>query len=141
MLLTASPHIVTFEIGRVVMPMPEIMMSADLPLRVRGALTSEILRTSPLEMVRWVSMADWDMSRSRSIWVSLAGVRATGTWFSGVEVRVVGKALTSRAVEASFETLCYASEGASSCCAVEGDEGFGGCHCGGLEVWMKCVAV
>ena len=34
-------------------PMPEIMMSAVRPLRVKVPFQSSALKTSPLEMVRW----------------------------------------------------------------------------------------
>ncbi len=39
------------------MPMPEMMMSAVRALSVRAFWQSEVLRTSPWVMVRWVEIA------------------------------------------------------------------------------------
>lgn len=58
--------------------MPEITMSAVRLLKVKGFLQSSALKTSPVEMERWVSMADWGTPFSVSRVVSLDGVRATG---------------------------------------------------------------
>ena len=63
-------------------PMPEMMMSAVRPLRVRVALQSWVFKTSPLEMVRWVSSADCGTPFSRRRAVSLDGVRTTDGDFS-----------------------------------------------------------
>ena len=53
-------------------------MSAVRPLRVKVPLQSSALKTSPLEMVRWASMADCRTSFVGRRAVSLDGVRMTG---------------------------------------------------------------
>lgn len=69
-------------------PMPEIMMSAVRLLSVRAFLQSAAERTSPWEMVRWVSMVDGQTPLSKRRAVSLDGLRTTeglglADWFGG----------------------------------------------------------
>ena len=57
--------------------MPEITMSAVRPFRVKGFLQSSALKTSPVEMERWVSRTDCGTPFLVRRAVSLDGVRAT----------------------------------------------------------------
>ena len=59
------------------MPMPDMIMSAGLPLRESGLFAFSTFSTSPADIVRCVDMVDWGTPRASSIWVSLKGVRAT----------------------------------------------------------------
>lgn len=75
MLEMASPQRVCLDM--VYWPIPEIIISTPWPFNVKGPLQSSIFRTSPVVIVRWVSMADWETPFERSMVVSLVGVRAT----------------------------------------------------------------
>ena len=57
--------------------MPEIMMSAVRPLRVKGFLQPSELKTSPVEMERWLLITDCRTPFSVRRAVSLDGMRAT----------------------------------------------------------------
>ncbi len=123
---TASPQrrIVEKTSLRFTMPIPEMMMSAGRPFSVKGSAQDSGFRTSPWEIVRWVSMADSGTPFWRSMVVSLEGVRATGKASVGVGQRGNGTGRTRCAVIAGFESWDQGGEGRAARCAVEGDEGF-----------------
>ena len=105
-------------------------MSAVRPLRVNVPLQSSALKTSPLEIVRWASMADCGTPFSRRRALSLDGVRATdGESANSLAKRKAGK-VTSSAVISSFESRDEGCKGTATCCAVKDNKRLAVCHCG-----------